>query len=245
MTRSRPVSPGSNTALAKAPGSIGATAGYAIGHATGIPGAAEVGGAAGYALGKELLPQVQIPGAGVGLPNRVTGGPATAPQYVPPRIAPAAPASISSRTSSLADLRGVLDQTFGVTPLQKNVPLRQQQSVIGTTGNAIPTQRPTGFTPVESDAVEGYSYDPQAREFHVKYKSSPTVYAYGDVSAEDVQDFENAESKGSEGMQQIRTNPLVKKNGRPVKPVSRAPQESGLNEGGELTGQVTQTFPRR
>ena len=75
---------GTNTVLEKAPGSVGATAGTAIGHATGIPGAAEVGGAAGYALGKEVLPQVRVPGEGFGLPNRVTGGPAVAPAYEAP-----------------------------------------------------------------------------------------------------------------------------------------------------------------
>ena len=74
---------GANTVLEKAPGSIGAAAGAAAGHATGIPGAAEVGGAAGYALGKEILPQIKIPGEGFGFPNRVTGGPAVVPKFAP------------------------------------------------------------------------------------------------------------------------------------------------------------------
>ena len=75
---------GANTVLEKAPGSVGATAGAALGHATRIPGAAEVGGAAGYALGKEVLPKVRVPGEGFGLPNRVTGGPTIAPAYEAP-----------------------------------------------------------------------------------------------------------------------------------------------------------------
>jgi hypothetical protein len=70
---------GANTVLERAPGSVGAATGSAIGHATGIPGAAEIGGAAGYALGKEVLPQVRIPGEGFGLPSRVVGGPKTIP----------------------------------------------------------------------------------------------------------------------------------------------------------------------
>ena len=50
-----------NTVLAKAPGSIGAAAGATAGGAFfGQPGA-EVGGAVGYALGRKLLPQLQIP----------------------------------------------------------------------------------------------------------------------------------------------------------------------------------------
>ena len=82
-----------NKVLAKAPGSIGAAAGTAAGAATHIPGAAEIGAAAGYALGKEVLPQVKIPGEGFGLPNRVTGGPETIPTEVEPPAASATPAA--------------------------------------------------------------------------------------------------------------------------------------------------------
>lgn len=70
---------GANTVLAKAPGTIGGAVGAAAGHATGVPGMAEVGGAAGAFAGKEILPQVRIPGEGFGLPSRVTGGPETLP----------------------------------------------------------------------------------------------------------------------------------------------------------------------
>lgn len=66
---------GANTVVQKAPGSIGATAGAAIGRATGLPGASELLGAAGYGVGRELLPNLRIPGEGFGLPSRVTGGP--------------------------------------------------------------------------------------------------------------------------------------------------------------------------
>lgn len=89
---------GANTVIEKAPGSIGAAAGAAAGHATGIPGAAEIGGAAGYALGKEVLPQIKIPGEGFGLPNRVAGGPAAAPKY-----APGAAGSIAESVAAPAD----------------------------------------------------------------------------------------------------------------------------------------------
>jgi hypothetical protein len=86
-----------NTVLDKAPGSVGTAVGAAAGHATGLPGAAVIGGAVGNALGKELLPQVRIPGEGFGLPNRVTGGPVNIadwrePDMSSPSESPAAPA---------------------------------------------------------------------------------------------------------------------------------------------------------
>ena len=68
---------GINKGLAKAPGTIGGTAGAAVGGYLGGHVGAEVGGAAGALAGRELLPQVRIPGEGFGLPDRVTGGPAT------------------------------------------------------------------------------------------------------------------------------------------------------------------------
>ena len=73
---------GINKGLAKAPGTIGGTAGAAVGGYLGGHVGAEVGGAAGALAGRELLPQVRIPGEGFGLPDRVTGGPATIPAEV-------------------------------------------------------------------------------------------------------------------------------------------------------------------
>jgi hypothetical protein len=73
-----------NTVLAKAPGTIGAATGAAIGHATGVPYGGEVGAIIGGGIGREVLPKVQIPGEGFGLPNRVEGGPVSAPAYQPP-----------------------------------------------------------------------------------------------------------------------------------------------------------------
>jgi hypothetical protein len=87
-----------NKVLAKAPGSIGAAAGATVGHYIPVPGAAEVGAAAGYAIGKEVLPQVRLPGEGFGLPSRVKGGPLVAPKYAPPAAA---------ATAAAEDLEGV------------------------------------------------------------------------------------------------------------------------------------------
>lgn len=90
---------GANTVLEKAPGSVGTAAGSAIGRATGIPGAIKIGGAAGYALGKEILPQVRIPGEGFGLPSRVIGGPKTIP---PEAAAAATPGEAGTMAESVA-----------------------------------------------------------------------------------------------------------------------------------------------
>lgn len=80
-----------NKGLQKAPEAMGAAAGAGVGGAAGgvIAGplgaklGAEIGGSAGYAIGKSVLPKVQIPGSGFGLPDRVTGGPVDAPPYQP------------------------------------------------------------------------------------------------------------------------------------------------------------------
>lgn len=72
-----------NAALAKAPGTVGATVGGAVGAATHIPYATEAGAGLGAVIGKEVLPQVKIPGEGFGLPNRVTGGPASVTPFEP------------------------------------------------------------------------------------------------------------------------------------------------------------------
>lgn len=77
---------GANKALAKAPGTVGAAVGGAVGAASHIPLGAEVGAGIGSMVGKEILPKVQIPGEGFGLPNRVTGGPVNAPAYVEPPV---------------------------------------------------------------------------------------------------------------------------------------------------------------
>jgi hypothetical protein len=63
-----------NKALEKAPGTIGTAIGTAAGAATGLPFAAEAGAAVGGIIGKEVLPEISLPGENFGLPKRVTGG---------------------------------------------------------------------------------------------------------------------------------------------------------------------------
>lgn len=122
----RAVIRGANKALEKAPGTIGASVGAAAGHATGIPGAAEVGAGAGYALGKEVLPQIKIPGENVGLPKTVAGGPKVAPQYVEPIQNAAA-----ARAAGAEDLEGVTSpqtEAAGEVPIEQ-VPAEMQAPV--------------------------------------------------------------------------------------------------------------------
>jgi hypothetical protein len=94
----RAVVKATNKALAKAPGTIGGAAGAAAGGYFGGHIGAEIGTVAGAAAGKELLPQVRLPGEGFGLPSRVTGGPVVAPKYAPPAAA---------ATAAAEDLEGI------------------------------------------------------------------------------------------------------------------------------------------
>ncbi len=79
---------GTNAVLSKAPGSIGAAAGTAVGSAIPVPGATMAGAGIGYALGKELLPSLKVPGEEFGLPKAVYPG---APLPESPPTYPGAP----------------------------------------------------------------------------------------------------------------------------------------------------------
>ena len=118
---------GANTVLQKAPGSIGAAVGAGVGRATGIPGAAEIGGAAGYAMGKEILPQLRIPGEGAGLPGRVTGGPKVAPTYEPSATPEAVAPAIAQ--SEVSDVASALKNTFGKAISQEDATSRATAAV--------------------------------------------------------------------------------------------------------------------
>lgn len=89
-----------NKALAKAPTTIGAAAGAAAGAATHVPFGTEVGAGLGGAIGKEILPQIKIPGEHFNLPDTVEGGPKTAPDYVEPAKAASAAESVQPAEES-------------------------------------------------------------------------------------------------------------------------------------------------
>jgi hypothetical protein len=200
-----------NKVLEKAPGSIGASVGAGVGHATGIPGAAEVGGAAGYALGKELLPQVKIPGEHFGLPDSVEGGPESAPEYQPPAVAPAKaaappaaapPAAAPQSTATPAAVEKQLNDALGGKPLQPGVSLRNQGKVPAA------ASLPEGFTPVESSSVlKGYKYDPASQQFDA-ITNNGQRFRHGEVTPDQFKAFEDADSKGK-AWNDLRNGPGV------------------------------------
>ena len=90
----RGVAKGTNAVLDKAPGAIGASAGAALGHASGIPGGGMIGSGIGYSLGKSVLPKIRIPGEEFGLPKAVDTG-AALPEATPTPESVAAPPTAS------------------------------------------------------------------------------------------------------------------------------------------------------
>ena len=76
-----------NAALKEAPAAAGAAIGGYLGHATGVPegtlSGVIVGRQVGNAVGK-VLPPIRLPGEGFGFPDRVEGGPISAPAYQEP-----------------------------------------------------------------------------------------------------------------------------------------------------------------
>jgi KTSC domain len=220
---------GANIALAKAPGTIGGTAGAAVGGYLGGHVGAEVGGAAGAMAGREILPQVRIPGEGFGLPSRVTGGPESIPPEVEPPASLAAPAAASpaaapaatpetaapaaaapKKYAPLTDLQQQINDALGGKPLQRGVSLKNQRKA-----NALPQ----GFTPVDSSALKGYKYDPASQEFS-SITNNGQIYTHGEVTPDEVKAFEDADSQGKAWNTIRQNHVLVKQNGLPVKPSS-------------------------
>lgn len=93
-------------------------------------------------------------------------------------------AAIDTSPTRVGDL---LNEGLGGKGLKSDVPLRQQGQHI----------------PVKSSAVKSYQYDPATKEFHTKYSSGDAIHVFGDVSPEEAQAFQKADSKGK-AMQQIK-----------------------------------------
>jgi hypothetical protein len=99
----------------------------------------------------------------------------------------------------------LLQNAVGNKPIKPGVTMKNQ----GSAPAPAPSDIPAGHTPVTSEALKSYKYDPDAREFHAQYNSNPgKIHVFGDVSSEDAQAFEQAKSKGG-AMQMIRKNPEV------------------------------------
>ena len=110
-------------------------------------------------------------------------------------------ADITTRANQIAKLGDLLNDAVGGKPLKPNVPLKNQLDV--------PAPAPAvdvleGHTPVDSSALKSYKYDPTTKEFETVTPSGGH-YIYGDVSPDQVQAFEAADSKGK-AWNEIRKN---------------------------------------
>jgi hypothetical protein len=63
-------------------------------------------------------------------------------------------------------------------------------------GNAEEIVEEVSLEPVQSTNVAGVGYEPFARELHVRFASSPTVYVYSGVSDQKFEQLRVAESIG-------------------------------------------------
>lgn len=230
----RAVIKGANKAMAKAPGTVGGAIGAGIGgKIAGQPGMA-FGTIAGTAAGQELLPQIKLPGEGFGLPNRVAGGPVDAPGFSPPEAPPTPPAepppvppapevapvalapspAVPRAMPKPAAVEAQLSTALGGKPLKPNVPLRNQMNL-----PSAAAKLPEGFTPTDdSSLLKGYKYDSDAKEFTAILKNGQS-FTHGEVSPEQVDAFQRADSAGAAWTKEIKQGPgtvLVGKNGRPV-----------------------------
>ncbi len=119
-----------------------------------------------------------------------------------------------------AELDRALDQATGGKGLIPGTPLKSQPGALGVFKSAMAARElPEGFTPVESSALKGYKYDPDAQELTTITKNG-TSYTHGEVTPEEAKAFGDADSKGA-AWKQVRDNHvLVKQNGKPVKPIA-------------------------
>jgi hypothetical protein len=140
--------------------------------------------------GPRPVPAAPIPARpGLALAGEVAPPPAAAaaaPVATPPPAA--APAPPPPSTSALLEQQ--LNEALGGKPLAKGVPLRNQFTPTAE------VKLPEGFTPVDSQVLKGYKYDPATREFE-SITNSGQHYVHGDVSPEQAANFEATDSKGT------------------------------------------------
>jgi hypothetical protein len=121
--------------------------------------------------------------------------------------APPAAAKPATAKAPLSDLQNQIEKALGGKPLARGIPLKNQ------------TPLPEGFTPTpDSSLLKGYKYDPAAQEFEAVLKNGER-YAHGQVTPDQFERFEAADSQGSAWTKEIKQGPgtvLVRKNGVPV-----------------------------
>ena len=93
------------------------------------------------------------------------------------------------------------------------MPLKSQPAAQAAAAGRLPE----GFTPVKSSAIRGYRYNPAAQEFE-SITTGGQHYIHGEVTPDQVEAFQAAESKGKAWNQIRSQSPLVAKvvNGKRV-----------------------------
>lgn len=102
---------------------------------------------------------------------------------VPARTQPVKPAQVET----------MLKKSLGAPEVKPGVPLREQLKP--KVQPAPQAGLPKDFTPVKSSALKGYRYSPETQELE-SITNSGGHYIHGDVTPEQFQAFEQAESKG-------------------------------------------------
>lgn len=135
-----------------------------------------------------------IPTSQSGEALATVGKPSAPAESAIPTGAPEGAAIDTTPPVSKAKVGDLLNEGLGGKSLLPNVPLKDQ----------MPGKVPAGHTPVKSSAIKSYSYDPESKEFEFVTPSG-AHYVHGDVSPEQMADFEKAESKGK-AFNQIKNN---------------------------------------
>lgn len=191
-------------------------------------------------------------------------GSANNPFQAPPQVeAPPAvalpqeslPVAAAPQTEAApAKLDQLLSDALGGKKLEPNVPLKNQTAVTPTTkpaAAAAKSEIPAGFTPVKSSVLKAYKYNSATQEFD-GITNTGQVYRHAEVTPDQFQKFESADSKGK-AWNELRNNatPLGKVNNgvlQPrIKPRSIVMDENGRPEfsdvieakqAGQTTGQT-------
>lgn len=151
---------------------------------------------------RNLRNQEPFPRVSEGLPE-VEAGQSDATNLLRKAVAPNPPGPrIATSPKRVGTL---LNESVGAKPLNPKVPLRNQLD------NVTPVQ------PKESSVVKSHTYDPNAQEMTV-HTHNGGGYIHGDVTPEQAQAFESAESKGKAWNQLKNNSTLVAKivNGKRV-----------------------------
>lgn len=153
---------------------------------------------------------------------------AEVPTAAPETAAPApveAPPAPAVETMDPARVQQMLSEALGNKPLKPGVALKNQAA-------AAKTDLPDGFTPVQSSVLKGYKYNPATQEFD-GITNTGQVYRHGEVTPDQFQKFEAADSKGK-AWNELRGNstPLGKVNNGTLQPRIKPARQIVMDENG-------------